>query len=191
MTFLFFLFKISLINATFKVFFPGLLVIILLSGQKGTGDAEGSGYQSYGIALASCDSTRGSYAGTTEGRGGAGGGRGAGGRGARQRGPGTSAWPSLRPWTCPGGSILCFPFQLIFYISFRLSAVSQARKREAPAGDYTRAGLRWEHRVTPLMKGRDGLARLQGGHLLLDQRQPASVRILIKKKKKKKKDEEK
>lgn len=61
-----------------SVFFPGLLVIILRSGQKGTGDAEGSGYQSeVEFALASCDSTRGSYAGTR--------------RGARQRGPGTSA----------------------------------------------------------------------------------------------------
>ena len=59
-------------------FFPGLLVIILRSGQKGTGDAEGSGYHSeVEFALASCDSTRGSYAGTR--------------RGARQRGPGTSA----------------------------------------------------------------------------------------------------
>ena len=119
------------------------------------GDAEGSGYQSeVEFALASCDSTRGSYAGTRVG--------------ANREAQGWVPWPSLRPWSRPGGSILCFPFQLTFYISFRLSALSQARKREAPAGRlHFRAGLRWEHRVTPLMKGRDGLARLQGGHLLL------------------------
>lgn len=84
-------------------------------------------------------------------------------------------WPSLRPWSRPGGSILCFPFQLIFYISFRLSTLSQARKREVPAGRlHFRAGLRWEHRATPLMKGRDGLARLQGGHLLTNVSKQAS-----------------
>lgn len=118
------------------------------------GDAEGSGYQSeVEFALASCDSARGSYAGTRVG--------------ARQRGPGTSALAKPQTLESSGGSILCFPFQLMFYVSFRLSALSQASKREAPAGRlHLRAGLRWEHRATPLMKGRDGLARLQGGHLL-------------------------
>ena len=88
----------------------------------------------------------------------------------------------------PGGSILCFPLQLIFYISFRLSSLSQARRRDAPAGRlHFRAGLRWEHRVTPLMKGRDGLSSLQGGHLSPDQRQQDGVRMLIKNKKNKKK----
>lgn len=111
--------------------------------------------------------------------------RGRGGGERDREAQGRVPWPSLRPWSRPGGSILCFPFQLIFYISFRLSAVSQARKREAPAGRlHFRAGLRWEHTVTPLRKGRDGLARLQGGHLLLTNVSKQASGFWSKKKKK-------
>lgn len=100
------------------------------------------------------------------------------GVGARReaRGKGDRAKPQAR--SRPGGSILCFLLRLIFYVSFRLSSLSQARQ-EAPAGrSHFRAGLWREHRVTPLMKGRDGLASLQGRRLSPDQRQQDGVGML-------------
>ena len=154
--FFFSLFKISLINATFKCFFflaswwsfyaPGRRERATLRGLV-TIPRWNSLWRA---AIQLVD--------PTQARG-----------GERDReAQGRVPWPSLWPWSRPGGSILCFPFQLVFYILFRLTAPSQARKREAPAGRlHFGAGLRWEHRVTPLMKGRDGLARLQAGHLLL------------------------
>lgn len=128
-----------------------------------------AGYPLREFALQSCDSTRGSHRGTRVG--------------VKRRGlEASETWLSLRHRSPPGGSSLCFLSQLIFYISFRLSFMSQARRQEAPVGRlHFRARLRWEHRVTPIMKGRDGLASLQGGHLFLDRRQQDGLGMLLKK----------
>lgn len=98
--------------------------------------------------LQSCDSTHGSHRGSRVG---------VRLRGLEESETGTSLGHKSRP----GGSSICFLLQLIFYISFRLSSMSQARRQEVPVGRlHFRARLQREHRVTPLMKGRDGLASL-------------------------------